>query len=292
MGNQITIQATNAIEIEHGVAKCRNASDMLALAQVMIASGLVPQSFRTPQAVFMAMQYGAELKLSPVAALSSIAVINGKPSLYGNALMGVAQRSGLLEDAREWVEGEGDNAKAFCSVKRKGIATPKVGEFSAQDAKNAQLWGKAGPWKMYPKDMLLWKARARAYRALFGDVLNGMPMFEDVRDSITEGTPIRPAVSVIDPLQASPSAATVQNLPVEPGTPKTVVAEEKSEADESDLPAWGDLETNPVVTEGDAKRACMEACGNDKPQAKELYNRLSEQHGKDYAKIKAACVKG
>lgn len=200
--NEITLSKANEIEIDGGVAKCANVGQMLAMAQMMMSSGFVPSSFKTAQAVVMAIQYGAELKLSPVASLNSIAVINGKPSLYGSAVPGVATSSGQLEDWKEWIEGDGDNAKACCKVKRKGIESPMLGEFSAQDAKQAGLWKKAGPWTLYPKDMLKWKARARAFRALFGDVLCGMPVYEDLVGT-AEAKPLKPTVSIVDPLQAS-----------------------------------------------------------------------------------------
>lgn len=194
------LAAPNDIEIERGIAKCKNAGELLAMASMMMQSGFVPSSFKTPQQVFMAIQYGAELKLTPMAALNSIAVINGKPSLYGAAVPGVAEASGQLEDWKEWIEGEGDNCRAFCRVKRKGIESPLTGEFSALDAKVAGLWGRAGPWKSYPKDMLRWKARARAFRPLFGDVLNGMQVYEDLIGH-AEVRPLKPEVSIVDPLQ-------------------------------------------------------------------------------------------
>ncbi len=137
-------------------------------------SNIVPKEYiGKPENVFVACLKGMDLGLKPLQALECIAVINGKTSLYGDAYLAVARGSGRLEAYTEKTEGEGMNMKAIVSVKRKG-EDAVVGEFSANDAKTANLWGKSGPWALFPKRMLTMKARNYALRAVFADLFLGM----------------------------------------------------------------------------------------------------------------------
>jgi len=117
-----------------------------------------------------------EVGLPPMRALQSIATINGKPAIYGDAQLALTRKSGLLEVFEESYEGEegSDGFTAICTVKRRGDAEATVEKFSVADAKKAKLWGKVGPWVTHPKRMLRYKARAFALRDKFADVLLGL----------------------------------------------------------------------------------------------------------------------
>lgn len=160
----------------------RNLDDMFRFANGVVKSGLAPSSFKTPEAVMIAIQYGAEVGLSPMQSLQSLAVINGKPSLYGDALPALAWGSGLLEGLQETIEGDGDTRTARCLLVRKGASIPIIRTFSVADAKKASLWGKSGPWSSYPDRMLAMRARAFAFRDGFADVLRGLHVSEEVAD--------------------------------------------------------------------------------------------------------------
>ena len=75
--------------------------EAIRLAKIMAASGLMPKSIETPEAVFVAMQMGAEIGLSPMASVQNIAVINGRPGIYGDAALAIVRSSGLLEEFKE-----------------------------------------------------------------------------------------------------------------------------------------------------------------------------------------------
>jgi hypothetical protein len=153
--------------------------DSLRMAKVIVASGMAPKSYFTNAnvdpvaAVFTAMQLGAEIGLTPMAAVQNIAVINGKPGLYGPAMLAVVEASGLLKSIDEGVEGEGDARHGYCVVERVG-RKPKRVEFFVTDAKRAKLISKPGPWSEYPDRMLMARARSFALRDVFPDVLLGL----------------------------------------------------------------------------------------------------------------------
>ncbi len=82
------------------------------------------------------MQWGAQIGLQPLQAMQNIAVINGRPSIWGDAMLALVRSSGLLDFIRE--ELSEDGTKAICTVKRKG-EEPTVSEFSMEDAKKSRL---------------------------------------------------------------------------------------------------------------------------------------------------------
>jgi len=152
------------------------------MANIMSKSGMMPQGLKTPEQVFVAIQMGLEVGLSPMQAVQSIAVINHRPCIWGDAGVGLVRASGLLEDFQEWFEGEGEKLTAKCIVKRKGEPTPGEGSFSITDAKTAKLLP-AHPessWAKYPKRMLQWRARSWPLRDKFADVLKGLKLAEEV----------------------------------------------------------------------------------------------------------------
>jgi hypothetical protein len=149
------------------------------LAKICAASGLLPKSFyedgRDPAAAaFVAIQLGSEVGLSPMTSVQHVAVVNGRPTLFGPAQLAVVQRSGLLETFEEGVEFEaGKPAEAWCRVKRQG-RPEKTTRFSWAQASKAGLTTKRGPWQEYPERMMQARARSFALRDAFPDILLGL----------------------------------------------------------------------------------------------------------------------
>ena len=186
---------------------------MQRFAQMVLSSNMAPKAYKVGTSaqqianVCVAVQYGLELGLSPMQSLHGVAVINGRPTVWGDALLGLCYASGQVESFEETVEGGGDNRGATCTVKRLGIANPIVNTFSVGMAKKANLWGKHGPWTQYPDRMLQNRARSFALRDAFADVLRGVISAEEARD-IPDDEPRdvevieTPVVEVIDKDQA------------------------------------------------------------------------------------------
>jgi len=157
----------------------QNFEQALTFANYLAESTMVPKEFQgKPGNCLVAMQWGAEVGLQPLQALQNIAVINGRPSLWGDSLIALVRSSPLCE----YVIEEDDGKTATCRVKRRG-EPEQTRTFSMDDAKAAGLQGKQGPWTQYPKRMRQMRARAFAMRDIFPDVLRGMPVAEEVMDS-------------------------------------------------------------------------------------------------------------
>ena len=155
------------------------------LANLLAQSTIVPVDFRgKPGDVLVAMMMGGEVGLSPIQSLQNIAVINGRPCIWGDSAKALV----MVHPDFEWSnEGVNDDERigliAWVEVKRKNHPVLRV-EFTQVDAVKAGLWGniKKDPWIKYPKQMLLNRARAFAFRNKFPDALRGLAIREEVED--------------------------------------------------------------------------------------------------------------
>ena len=173
------------------------------LAGAIVDSGMVPNSYavtpgkgeglnKSPEEcarmtrarVLMGIIKGLEVGLAPTTALSSIAIVNGRPSLWGDGAMALVRRSGKVEYIKEWTTGTPyqDDWTAHCEGMRKGESAPLSRSFSWAEAKRARLTGKPGPWQDYPARMLAARARAWVLRDLFADALSGLSIGEEAQD--------------------------------------------------------------------------------------------------------------
>lgn len=177
-----SIEKRRAIGITARGISLQTFEDVWRFATVIAQTPFAPRDFKTPESIAVAIAYGLELGLSPMQSLQNVAVINGKPSVYGDGMVAIVRASGLLADMRENTAGEGDERTAICQVLRVGSQTPRVETFSVKDAKRAGLWGKAGPWSTYPNRMLKMRARSWALRDEFADILKGVIAAEEAQD--------------------------------------------------------------------------------------------------------------
>jgi len=142
--------------------------DAFRFAKMVAASEFAPKDFRNkPESCLLAIQHGSEVGLSPMQSLQSIAVINGRPSVWGDAALALVLGSPVCEFVKEDIDGDGEAMTAACAAKRRGYTSATVVKFSVADAKKAGLWGKSGPWTQYPKRMLQLRARGFALRDAF-----------------------------------------------------------------------------------------------------------------------------
>ena len=160
----------------------KDFSEAEHIAMVLAKSDIVPKEFvGKPANILLAIMYGNEIGLAPAQALQNIMVVNGRPSMWGDAVLGKVKASSVYEASRDSFDEK--TMTATFSVKRKGEDW-LTRTFSQADAVKANLWGKAGPWQGYPKRMLFNRARAWALRDAFPDVLKGLRIAEEEQDII------------------------------------------------------------------------------------------------------------
>ena len=156
--------------------------EAMRFSDILAGSTMVPRDFQgKPGNVLVAIQWGREVGLGPLQALQNIAIINGRPSIWGDAAIALVRGHPDCLSVQEGVEGEGEARQGWCEVTRRG-EQPQRRTFSVADAKRAGLWGKSGPWTQYPDRMLQLRARGFAIRDVFPDALRGVMTREEAED--------------------------------------------------------------------------------------------------------------
>jgi hypothetical protein len=175
MSNEIITTDRN-----QGFMTTSTLDEAIKVSEIIAASSFCPTNMKgKPGDVMVCLQFGKELGLKPMASIQNIAVINGRPCIWGDAMLAVCHQSMFFDSIDESLDVA--TMTATCVVKRKG--KPEcVSVFSQADAKTANLWGKAGPWTQYPKRMLQMRARGFALRDAFPDILKGIIIKEEAQD--------------------------------------------------------------------------------------------------------------
>jgi hypothetical protein len=216
----------------------RTMEDAWRLATLIVKAKMAPSGMDTVEQITVALLHGAEIGLPPMMSVQKIAVIGGRPTVWGDAALAVVRNSGLLDDIVEGIEGEGDARHAYCRVTRKGFREEES-TFSVLDAKAAGLWddrptsrrkarwdmwanGKQikkdewydapndAPWKRFSDRMLKMRARGYRLRDSFGDVLGGLYL----REEFIGGQTIEH-----DPAEKAPARQQVMTPPTPPDPP-------------------------------------------------------------------------
>lgn len=158
----------------------RNIDEAMKLANMICRSELAPKNFKgKPEDTLIAMMMGAEVGLNPLQAIQNIAVINGRPSIWGDAMLALVQNHPKFGGIEETFDKA--TMTATCTVWRKN--GPKHTQtFSKETAEKAGLWGKQGPWTQYPERMIPLRARGFALRNQFADALAGLISREEAMD--------------------------------------------------------------------------------------------------------------
>lgn len=157
----------------------QSVDEVFRLAKAIEVSKLAPRGMEKAEAITVAIMHGAELGLSPMQAVQKIAVVNGRPTLMGDAAKALLFSKGfrIREDMND------DATLAICTITRPD-GTEVRRQFSKSDAMRAGLWGKAGPWQQYPQRMLAYRALGFAARDGAADVLMGLYLTEEAADII------------------------------------------------------------------------------------------------------------
>lgn len=296
--NQIATRPGNGFALEPS-----NMQEAMNMATMLANSSLIPPAYKgKPEDTLVAMMMGSEVGLNPIQALQNIAVINGRPSIYGDAMVALVQSHPSFGGIEESFDES--TMTASCTVWRRS-GTKHTQTFSQKDAVTAKLWGKAGPWTQYPKRMLQMRARGFAVRSQFADALAGLITREEAEDlpierevnpaasTATSSAPAQSRTSTLkDKLRPSDAAVIDQDPDPRPADaqPKP---EPLPEPEELPLAATTYAEVMAAINAADspesmqaAKEAMIAFCGegdNDKFQeelGKRFRERLAELKGK------------
>jgi hypothetical protein len=148
----------------------RDAREAHAIATSLVTTSFVPDSMRgKPHEAAAAILTGAEIGLTPMAALRSIDIIQGTPAMRAHALRGLVQSRG--HDV--WVH-EATGSRAVVQGRRKGSQAVQESVWTLDRAKALGLLNKQN-WKTQPQAMLVARATSELCRLIASDVLLGIP---------------------------------------------------------------------------------------------------------------------
>lgn len=165
----------------------RTLDEVRSLSELMAKSTLLPDALRSkPADVFVSILAGQELGLPPLASVRGVHVVQGKPILSGDTMVGIVLGSGLCEYFV--CVAETDSSVTY-ETKRRGSPAPQRCTWTMDDAKRAELTGKDN-WKKYPRAMLKARAKAVLARDVYPDVLAGCYDPDEIPNE-------RPALTVV-----------------------------------------------------------------------------------------------
>lgn len=192
----------------------QSIEEVFRLAKGIADSGLAPSTMGTAEKITVAILTGLEIGLPPMFALQKIAVVNGRPALWGDALPALLWSRGFK--LREWTSGTGDTLTGHCEVTRPD-GTKIERSFSVADATKAGLIKKIGPWQDYRHRMVVMRARGFACRDGAADVLGGLYVAEELEDQPRDITPAIEQLAIPDiPDDSAPTVGAAANDEPEP----------------------------------------------------------------------------
>lgn len=157
----------------------------MELANRLAPTEFVPAGLRNrPAAVLAAILTGAEVGLPPMAALNQIFVIDGKPGMYA-----LGMRALVLSRGHHIRFVEQSVTRVVMVGRRRGEDTETTVTWTIDDAKRSELAGKT-MWRKYPRHMLTARATGDLCRAIFADVIAGIPyLVEELEDGFVDDAP-------------------------------------------------------------------------------------------------------
>tara|TARA_A100000171_G_C2124923_1_gene142934 strand:- start:436 stop:1380 length:945 start_codon:yes stop_codon:yes gene_type:complete len=215
----------------------QNLEEAFKFAETLSKSQLIPDTYRgKPQDILVCMQWGSDLGLKPLQALSSISVINGKASVWGDGLVAVCRQHPSFMGMEEWQEDK----TAYCKVKRKykDQIEETISSFSMEQAEKAHLLNRP-TWKTYPERMLKMRARGFALRDAFADALKGIISAEEAEDYPTEP---KKAVQPVKVSNSGNIANNIVNAITDDSTEENDVVENEEKILEEPISVDGNIE--------------------------------------------------
>lgn len=176
--------------------------DKVAYAQELANSGLLPASYRKqPANILYSIEYGEMLGLAPLAAITGVHVIEGKPTASSALISALVRRAGHR------LRVSGDDKRAVAEIVRSDDPDFTFrSEWTMERARTADLT-KKGVWKSYPAAMLKARAITEVARDACEEALLGMHYTpEELGAEVDEdGVPVRTAT--VTPLRGGPDVS-------------------------------------------------------------------------------------
>lgn len=239
--------------IVHQPQHAMDLEQQMSYSKALAAASIIPKAYQNqPANILVAIGYAQALGEHPIAALTDVYVVEGRPSMSASMM----HRRAL--EAGHRVRVTSTDSEAVVSIWRKDDPQHehKI-VWTLGRAKHAGLMGRKGPWQSYPAAMLRSRAVSEACRMACPEVLGP-----------AKYTPDELGGDFIDAPEGAPAAFAA------PG-PTTKVSRKKKE------PEPVDAEVVPENTDADTHgqdelREAIRGEGITEPQMKKLCALLTE----------------
>lgn len=154
----------------------QNLAQALNLAKAVFASRQFA-AYGTPEAVLLAIMAGRELGISTMAALRSIHIIEGKPTMSAALMAGLVLRS---KSCKQFEVIERTNERATIRIWREGWEKPRDVSYSVDDAKRAGRVKQGSGWEKNPADMCVARCQAIGARLGWPDILANVYLADEL----------------------------------------------------------------------------------------------------------------
>jgi len=152
----------------------KDLGEAIRMAEIISASNLF--GCKTPEQAFALMLLADAEGLHPAAAARDYHIMNGKPSLKADAMLGRFQAAG---GRIVWIRREDEGVEAKFSHPSSGDVTVC---WDKARATRAGLWGSKDTWKKYPLQMLSARVISEGVRASYPSIVSGVYTPEEVQD--------------------------------------------------------------------------------------------------------------
>lgn len=198
--------------------------------EITLKSGAY-KDVKTPYELIMKVVYGQALGLDPATSLSSIHLIQGKPTMSATLMAGRVKQYGGGKYRYEIVEKTDkkctlrfyelieDWTKDGKQFKRWVEHTPET--FTIEMAKAAGL-DKNDNWKKYPSNMLFARCMSNGVKTYCPEVLSGLPIYTP--DELDPSVQYQLAGDDLVPVQAAVKQVDLQPVDQKPAPVKVVAA--------------------------------------------------------------------
>jgi hypothetical protein len=180
--------------------------DPIQLAGQFIASDLFGD-MTLPQAVVKIVA-GEELGIGPMASMTGIHIIDGKPSLSANLLGVQVKRSGRYDFKPKSLSAEKVVVTFYDGDEELGDSEFTIEQARQIDVKTKKGWIKLADkpaWKNYPQAMLFARALSQGVRLFCPDVTAGSPAYtpEELGAEVDAEGEVVHVESVVEPVEAT-----------------------------------------------------------------------------------------
>lgn len=156
-------------------------SNLLTLADSLSKSSIVQnlaQQKYSKEDVFVLLMMGERLGIDPMAALTGIYVVKGRPYIGARLVRGLALKHGHTFEVVDWTA---DTCQVLAG--RKG-QEPRTFGYTIKEAQHAGLMQKE-TWRQHPRRMLLNAVTRHVMDACFADLFLGITVDDDSDPDIT-----------------------------------------------------------------------------------------------------------